>query len=102
MTTVRQNSRAALLIAAAEEVMDLTELAAISAVSVDDLRRCRAREGSLRPMEQLRLARAIACHIPALAREAKRLEGQVAAVLLFESGDTSSHRIYPRIWGFQR
>lgn len=102
MSTVAWNNSAAQLIAAAERYVSLEELAHASAVDVGELHRCRHERHRLRPLEQLRLARAVERHVPALARQAKRLEGQATATLVVESGDTTSHLTYPRSWTIRR
>ena len=98
MSSIQKNNRAGLLIAAAESRLDLGVLAMLTAIPVDELRRCRDCEVQLRPAAQLRLARAISLHLPALARQAKRLETQALAAGSFESGATEPHKTYPRVW----
>ena len=98
MTSIQKNNRAGALIAAAESRLDLGVLAMLTAIPVDELQRCRDCEVPLRPAAQLRLARAITLHVPALASQAKRLEAQALAASTFESGATEPHKTYPRIW----
>ena len=98
MTSIRKNNRAGALIAAAESRLDLSVLSVLTAIPVDELRRCRDCEVQLNPAAQLRLARAIALHAPALASYAKRLEAQALAASTFVSGATEPHKTYPRVW----
>jgi hypothetical protein len=98
MTSIQKNNRAGALIAAAEPRLDLVVLAMLTAIPVDELRRCRDCDIQLRPAAQLRLARAITLHVPSLARDAKRLEAQALAADTFQSGATEPHKTYPRVW----
>ena len=98
MTSIQKNNRAGALVAAAESRLDLSVLAMLTSIPVDELRRCRDCDVQLRPAAQLRLARAITLHVPALARDAKRLEAQAVAADTFESGATEPHKTYPRVW----
>ena len=99
VTSIRKNNTAARLIALAERSMTLMELASITAIRVEDLRRCRDLEYRLSSIEQLRLARGLRRHVPALARPARQLEAQVTAATRFESGETAAHMTYPKTWG---
>jgi hypothetical protein len=100
MPSIRNNSRAAALLAELreEDGLSLERLALLTGSSADDLRGCRDHKQTLPPVAQVRLARTIATRVPRLSACARRLEEQAAAAASVESGSTTLHLTAPAKW----